>query len=648
MTDDELEKAVRAGLRAAAQQPAPDSLVARAAAIPRTTARAVARPRWVQFAGGIAAAAAAVVVLALAVSLLPLGTGPVATGTPSPTSSVSAAPKGSAAASPVVTAEASTAPSISAAPNPGAFQSGGFTWTLVGGDQFGGASLDTVTATHDGGWLGFGRAQPTVTDYDGGPDSSVWVSSDGESWSRSPGSSVLAATTKGWNAVALDVARVSGGYMAVGMDQAGDASGANASAWYSTDGAHWTRAVVADRAGRTMDQLIVTKDGLVALGEARYSFHAGMGDGTAIWTSSDGRSWTLLPAKDGPPVGTRISRVIATADGYLAIAAFEYGWGPSAGVSRQPVTAGIWRSADAIHWTPVAASPVGVADLGVVGSGSTLVAVGSGGGDLSQPALAWQSSDGGRTWSDGSLPTPPGLAAGVAAGVMRVVSASSGLLALGELTDDYNTMVAWSSPDGVAWSTEPLTLPQATTLENALVLDGAVLIEGETLTDTGSVVPETWLVTPVARTSPPTAPAPAESPSPIAASPPASADSAAAFDLATRWETARANGDFAQAWDLLSADSQATVGSPATFEANEAAYNAAGGTRFVIQAPSQDPAMIANFLGADQSRIEREADMTRGWLVFIQHPDVAGASAGTAGLFVAPLMSGQWRVWMVH
>lgn len=127
-----------------------------------------------------------------------------------------------------------------------------------------------------------------------------------------------------------------------------------------------------------------------------------------------------------------------------------------------------------------------------------------------------------------------------------------------------------------------------------------------------------------------------------------SPDATTALDLATHFETARAAGRWADAWTLLSAGSQATIGSLATFEANERAYNAAGGTVFAIQDPSRDPDLIANFLGADEARIASEADTERGWLVFIGHPDVQAASAGTTGLYMAPLASGEWRIWIVH
>lgn len=125
-------------------------------------------------------------------------------------------------------------------------------------------------------------------------------------------------------------------------------------------------------------------------------------------------------------------------------------------------------------------------------------------------------------------------------------------------------------------------------------------------------------------------------------------DEAKALDLATRYETARAAGNWSEAWGLLSDRSQAVIGSLAAFETGEIAYNASGGAVFVIQPPTQDAELLANFLGASQAEIAQQADLTRGYLVFVQHPQVKAASAGTTGLLVAPLVSGDWKIWLVH
>ena len=83
-------------------------------------------------------------------------------------------------------------------------------------------------------------------------------------------------------------------------------------------------------------------------------------------------------------------------------------------------------------------------------------------------------------------------------------------------------------------------------------------------------------------------------------------------------------------------------------EVVQRAYNAAGGTAFEVRDPTRDPDLVANVLGTDEARIAEVADTSRGWLVFIGHADVKGASAGSEGLYLAPLPSGEWRIWIVH
>jgi hypothetical protein len=107
-------------------------------------------------------------------------------------------------------------------------------------------------------------------------------------------------------------------------------------------------------------------------------------------------------------------------------------------------------------------------------------------------------------------------------------------------------------------------------------------------------------------------------------------------------------GRWLDAWALLSEYSQRVIGSVAAFEANETAYNDIGGSVFRIEAPTQDPDMEANFLGAAATQIAQQTDMSRGFLIFVIHPDVQAASAGTTGLYLAALSTGAWRVWLVH
>lgn len=148
---------------------------------------------------------------------------------------------------------------------------------------------------------------------------------------------------------------------------------------------------------------------------------------------------------------------------------------------------------------------------------------------------------------------------------------------------------------------------------------------------------------------PPKEPTPAPSATASGTASPGSEDSSTARSIATRYETARASGDFGTAWSMLSAFSQSVIGSLAEYEQIEKAYNASGGTTFQIQDPTRNPDLLApEFLGQElYLDVQAKADINRAWLVFVVHPDVRGASAGTTGLLVAPT-GDHWSVWIVH
>lgn len=125
-------------------------------------------------------------------------------------------------------------------------------------------------------------------------------------------------------------------------------------------------------------------------------------------------------------------------------------------------------------------------------------------------------------------------------------------------------------------------------------------------------------------------------------------ESATALSVAKRYESARAGGDWQKAWAILSDFSRNFIGSLADYERLERAYNRAGGTMFKLQEPTQDSDLLGpDFLGQPYLDAQSHADITRAWLVFADHPDVRGASAGSVGLLVAPI-DDHWYVWIAH
>ena len=368
---------------------------------------------------------------------------------------------------------------------------GGYHWVQVDPAQFGGVGLQAVTATPDARLFAIGD-WVSAEAPDGTPrHPTAWTSSDGSAWFRQPDSQGFVSRRSNWEEVVLDIVPDGPGFVAVGMEQLSDASTADAAAWFSPDARTWTRAKVADGIGRTMDQVVATDTGFVAIGEAGYDFHGGFGAGTAIWTSPDGRTWTRLADKAAPPRGTALGSIVAGGVGFLATASFEYSQGVEV-PPRQPLTAGIWRSNDAIHWTPIPGAPLGVGQIVRVPDG--FVAFGTGyTGDVAHP-VSWRSRDG-RTWTPVEVPPPDDLPDGTSVYGHLLVNGTAGLLAFGARDDNYTT-VGWSSPDGTVWTPlDPGAILAGTTIERARALGGSILLLGDR-SNAATSDPVTWRLSP--------------------------------------------------------------------------------------------------------------------------------------------------------
>jgi hypothetical protein len=207
--------------------------------------------------------------------------------------------------------------------------------------------------------------------------------------------------------------------------------------------------------------------GYLALGEAI--------DGTPFqaWTSTDGRTWTALPADTFGQVGNALAAAIpggvmvvihdltGTARVYQSTDGMTWtsGSAPHLNASQPDNLAsngngvvgivspdGLAFSADAITWEalplPGTATPQVV---GVAASGSGFVAVGAGGTGQRSP-VAWWSSDG-LHWTRSTVETHPGDTDGFVA----VYAAEGGLVAISATATVPGLNSLWASSDGHAW-----------------------------------------------------------------------------------------------------------------------------------------------------------------------------------------------------
>ncbi len=163
-------------------------------------------------------------------------------------------------------------------------------------------------------------------------------------------------------------------------------------------------------------------------------------------------------------------------------------------------------------------------------------------------------------------------------------------------------------------------------------------------------VPATFPLPPAqVDTRTPSSPRPPIEPSASLLTPPPSlnGDALTAWGHAYVYERARANGHWTDAWFELSDHSKLQIGSIERFAEVESPLNSAGGTMFEIGPPVREAALET--VPADvRPAFSRVADVSRGYIVVIRHPNSQSPGAGTVRLYVAPLRSGEaWRIWIL-
>jgi hypothetical protein len=218
----------------------------------------------------------------------------------------------------------------------------------------------------------------------------------------------------------------------------------------SADGATWSTVDLPDTgSGHLGDLTALGGGGFLAIGCELPGAANATGEAcvTRLWRSDDGLTWT-----HGPILDVELGDIVATPHGFLAS-----GHDPAAG--RPGVGSGsLYTSPDGETWSPVLDFPVGSSsgpgrirvlgeDLVIDGQLSDAVMVD---GQLvptgTYPiAVAWRSTDGGKTWQSISLALPEGAAG---SSVESVLKGTNGLVFLGSgVTEDgHGTPVMWVLP----------------------------------------------------------------------------------------------------------------------------------------------------------------------------------------------------------
>ena len=306
----------------------------------------------------------------------------------------------------------------------------------------------------------------------------AWLSTDPRRWSR------ITPFPAPDGSQAVAVADGPAGVVAVG------GSGDHAAAWWSADGRSWSAAADGpDLHGSTqlrMTGVAGSPNGYVAVGylgglagpiEARF------------WWSADGRSWRLATL-DGTPAGTRAAAVEAVpGDGFVAVGA--------TGDARTADGSAVWTSPDGRTWTRVedqAALRQGVMRKLTAAGRLGLVAVGNSAD--STRAVVWTSTDG-TEWT--VAPDAPSLDNfGLGIEMHDVAWDGTRLVAVGHrlFGTQYPTGLVWVSTDGLAWdrATESAALSQGK-IDGVTAVGGGFAAVG-TFGAPDAAIPTVWLSPP--------------------------------------------------------------------------------------------------------------------------------------------------------
>ena len=303
------------------------------------------------------------------------------------------------------------------------------------------AGIAGATITQDGVAAVASDGQRQVAVGESGGTLAVWSGSGAGrltsgAWATTDGRPPAVAGTQGLTSVVHGRA----GWLAVGTAWTGTTS--HPVAVFSADGRTWTTAPARTLTTARADaaQAAAGQQGYVVVGQATTS----AGTVPALWWSANLRTWSRATTSAGP------GQVLGVASGA----------GRFVAVGAAGIDPAVWTSANGRHWSAQTLKIPGTGARAqltrVAVNGRTVVAFGQETWAAGrQAAFAEVSHDGGRTWTPGSLKTPPSAPHSAVPTVTAVTAISGGFTATGTYGPPGDRdVVVWTSANGNHWLTE--------------------------------------------------------------------------------------------------------------------------------------------------------------------------------------------------
>ena len=341
-------------------------------------------------------------------------------------------------------------PAPSGMPSPDATEVVPVTWALNPVGVTPGIPFQaTAVASSELGWIAIGGRSCDKTAV----RDEIWMyacasavarSSDGRTWAASgtlPYATNYVGPTSGPEAGIVDVAAGPEGFVAVGFTRDGGAKPVVAipdgAAWWSADGTTWERTML--DAGARPSVVFRAPDRWL-IGGVIYRDSGPIG---AIWTSSDGRNWTLLEDAATFDVGGYVDTMEDPGSGQIGSIAWNgatlVAGGQVCADAGLPCVAAAWTSADGATWERVSPLPAAGGMGNVVSANGTFVAIAQRCTGNTCVALVFRSEDG-RTWSEVPMDLPETAHIGSNGATIVLV------------TGDYRSRDVRASADGAAWT----------------------------------------------------------------------------------------------------------------------------------------------------------------------------------------------------